>query len=59
MESHEPNGPFSAKEVVEGAIMPAIPAILNAVYDAVGVRINKLPLTPERVYLALKKNEDK
>ena len=56
VESDEPNGPFGAKEVGEGAIMPTIPAILNAVYDATGVRIWELPLTPERVYIALKKN---
>jgi CO/xanthine dehydrogenase Mo-binding subunit len=49
-----PNGPFGAKEVGEGAIMPAIPAILNAVYDATGLRIFKLPLTPERIYNALR-----
>ncbi len=54
VESNEPNGPFGAKEVGEGAIMPTIPAILNAVYDATGVRIFELPLTPERVYRALK-----
>jgi len=53
VESNEPNGPFGAKEVGEGAIMPTIPAILNAVYDAIGVRIHELPLTPERVYLAI------
>lgn len=54
VESIEPNGPFGAKEVGEGAIMPTIPAILNAVYDAIGVKIYELPLTPERVYMALK-----
>ena len=54
VESNEPHGPFGAKEVGEGAIMPTIPAILNAVYDAIGERIWELPLTPERVYLALK-----
>jgi 4-hydroxybenzoyl-CoA reductase subunit alpha len=53
VESNEPNGPFGAKEVGEGAIMPTIPAILNAVYDAIGVRIHELPLTPERVYMAI------
>jgi len=58
VESNEPNGPFGAKEVGEGAIMPTIPAILNAVYDATGVRIWELPLTPERVYMALKKKKD-
>jgi 4-hydroxybenzoyl-CoA reductase subunit alpha len=54
VESNEPNGPFGAKEVGEGAIMPAIPAILNAVYDATGVRIKQLPLTPERVCMAIR-----
>jgi len=38
--------------------MPTIPAILNAVYDATGVRITELPLTPERVLLALKKADE-
>jgi len=55
VESGEPNGPFGAKEVGEGAIMPTIPAILNAVRDAVGLTIDETPLTPERIYMALKK----
>jgi len=59
VESNEPNGPFGAKEVGEGAIMPTIPAILNAVHDAAGVRINELPLTPERVLTALREAEAK
>ncbi len=59
VESNEPNGPFGAKEVGEGAIMPTIPAILNAVYDATGVRIHELPLVPERVYMAIKKKHKK
>lgn len=54
IESNEPNGPFGAKEVGEGAIMPTIPAILNAIYDASGVRITELPATPERIALQLK-----
>jgi 4-hydroxybenzoyl-CoA reductase subunit alpha len=59
VESDEPNGPFGAKEVGEGAIMPTIPAILNAVYDATGVRIFELPLTSERVHAALKNQKEK
>jgi len=59
VESNEPNGPFGAKEVGEGAIMPTIPAILNAVYDAVGVRIFELPLTSERVWTAMKSCQEK
>ncbi len=59
VESNEPNGPFGAKEVGEGAILPTIPAILNAVYDATGILIHGLPLTPERVYLAIKAKREK
>jgi len=58
VESNEPNGPFGAKEVGEGAIMPTIPAILNALYDATGVRIQELPLTPERVFKAIRAKEE-
>ena len=53
VESNEPNGPFGAKEVGEGAIMPTIPAILNAIYDATGVRVNELPVSSERLFRAL------
>ncbi len=59
IESNEPNGPFGAKEVGEGAIMPTIPAILNAVYDAAGVRIRELPVTSERVFTALRERNKK
>ncbi len=59
VESNEPNGPYGAKEVGEGAIMPTIPAILNAIYDATGVRLNELPCTSERLYMALKEQEKK
>ncbi|MFH0825501.1 MAG: molybdopterin cofactor-binding domain-containing protein [Pseudomonadota bacterium] len=57
VESGEPNGPYGAKEVGEGAIMPTIPAILNAIYDATGVRVTELPVTPERLFLAMKRQE--
>jgi 4-hydroxybenzoyl-CoA reductase subunit alpha len=57
IESGEPNGPYGAKEVGEGGIMPVIPAILNAIYDASGVRINELPLTSERIWRALKEKK--
>ncbi len=53
IESDEPAGPFGAKEVGEGAIMPTIPAILNAIYNATGVRIDELPVTPERIRMAV------
>jgi 4-hydroxybenzoyl-CoA reductase subunit alpha len=54
VESHEPNGPYGAKEVGEGAIMPTIPAILNAVYDATGVRVTELPVSSERLFMGIK-----
>ncbi len=53
VESGEPKGPYGAKEVGEGAIMPTIPAILNAIYDATGVRINELPVSSERLFMAM------
>jgi 4-hydroxybenzoyl-CoA reductase subunit alpha len=55
VESQEPNGPFGAKEVGEGAIMPTIPAILNAIYDATGVQLDELPASPERVLEGLRR----
>jgi 4-hydroxybenzoyl-CoA reductase subunit alpha len=54
IESNEPSGPYGAKEVGEGAIMPVIPSILNAIYDATGVRIEELPVTPERLVAAMR-----
>ena len=54
VENNEPNGPFGAKEVGEGAIMPTIPAILNAIYDATGVYVDELPVTPEKVLKAIR-----
>jgi 4-hydroxybenzoyl-CoA reductase subunit alpha len=55
VETHEPNGPYGAKEVGEGGIMPTIPAILNAIYDATGVQIEELPASPERVLEGLRR----
>jgi len=55
VETIEPNGPFGAKEVGEGAIMPTIPAILNAIRNATGVQITELPATPERIVMELRK----
>ena len=59
VESNEPHGPYGAKEVGEGAIMPVIPSILNAIYDATGVRIEELPVTPERLVAALRAKREK
>jgi CO/xanthine dehydrogenase Mo-binding subunit len=53
VESHDPNGPLGAKGASETAILPGAPAIANAIYHAVGVRIRELPITPEKVLAAL------
>ncbi|MBI5623016.1 MAG: molybdopterin-dependent oxidoreductase [Elusimicrobia bacterium] len=52
--TYEPNGPFGAKSVSEIGINGPIPAIANAIYDAVGVRLFEPPFTPEKVLKALK-----
>ncbi len=54
VESNEPNGPYGAKGASETAILPGAPAIANAVFNAVGVRITDLPITPEKVLAALR-----
>src|SRR3990170_2102254 len=53
VESQDPEGPFGAKEASEGTNIPTIPAIANAIYDAIGVRIKDLPITPEKILKAL------
>ncbi|WP_300624255.1 xanthine dehydrogenase family protein molybdopterin-binding subunit [uncultured Megasphaera sp.] len=52
--SYEPNGPFGAKSIGEIVINTPSPAIADAVYNAVGVRFTDLPITAEKVYMALK-----
>jgi 4-hydroxybenzoyl-CoA reductase subunit alpha len=60
VESIDPEGPFGAKECSEGSLAATIPAIANAIYDAVGVRLHESPFTPERVLAALRaKNQAK
>src|SRR5215471_11630517 len=54
VESVDPEGPFGAKEASEGSLAATIPAIANAIYDAVGVRLREAPFTPERVLAALR-----
>ncbi len=53
IETNDPEGPFGAKGVGEPGLVPTAPAISNAIYDAVGVRIRHLPITPEKVLAAL------
>ncbi|OGP70040.1 MAG: 4-hydroxybenzoyl-CoA reductase [Deltaproteobacteria bacterium RBG_13_47_9] len=54
IETNDPSGPFGAKGIGEPGLVPTAPAIANAIYDAVGVRIKDLPITPEKVLAALK-----
>jgi len=54
-ESYEPTGPFGAKSIGEVVANTPPPAIAHAVYNAVGVRINHLPITPEKVFLGMQK----
>jgi 4-hydroxybenzoyl-CoA reductase subunit alpha len=49
----DPEGPFGAKEAGQGPLLPVIPALANAVYDAVGVRIDEIPISPDKVLAAL------
>ena len=55
VEPDEPAGPFGAKGVGEAGLVPTAPAIANAIFDAVGVRLTDLPLRPERVLEALRR----
>lgn len=53
IETIDPEGPYGAKEAGQGPLLPVAPAIANAVFDAVGVRIDETPITPEKVLKAL------
>ncbi len=55
VESNDPHGPFGAKEAGEGSLAAFLPALTNAIADAVGERFNHLPVTPDRVFAALEK----
>lgn len=55
VESYDPNSAFGNKETGEGPTCPVMPAILNAIYDAIGVRFTEVPVTPEKVLRALGK----
>tara|TARA_Y100000814_G_scaffold75482_1_gene46976 strand:- start:571 stop:2052 length:1482 start_codon:yes stop_codon:yes gene_type:complete len=50
VESNDSEGPFGAKEAGEGPLLPILPAVCNAVYDAIGVRVSELPITPDRMH---------
>ena len=53
VELPDERGPFGAKEVGQGPLLPVMPAVANAVYDAIGVRVDEVPITPEKILKAL------
>jgi xanthine dehydrogenase molybdenum-binding subunit len=57
--TYEPSGPFGAKGLGEPGLVASAPAITNAVYDAIGIRFNELPITPEKILTALKEKRAK
>ncbi len=58
IESSDPEGPYGAKEAGEGPLHPSIPAIANAIYDAIGVRMDRLPFSPPNVWRAIQKAKE-
>lgn len=59
VETNDQEGPFGAKGVGEPGLVPTAPAIANAIYDAVGIRIRDLPITPEKILAALDEKKAK
>ena len=57
VELPDASGPYGAKGVGEPGLVPTAPAIANAIYDAVGIRMHKLPMKPEKVLRALREAE--
>ena len=55
VESIDPEGPYGAKEAGEGPLHPSIPAIANAIYDAIGVRVDRLPFSPPNMWRAIER----
>ena len=55
VESSDPEGPFGAKEAGEGPLLPILPAVVNAIHDAVGVRPRQLPVTPDRLHTLIQR----
>jgi 4-hydroxybenzoyl-CoA reductase alpha subunit len=53
VETDDPEGPFGAKEAGQGPLLPVIPAIANAIHHALGIRIDEVPITPDKVLKAL------
>jgi 4-hydroxybenzoyl-CoA reductase subunit alpha len=59
VESPDEKGPFGAKEAGQGPLLPVIPAFVNAVHDAIGIRFDEIPVTPDKVLRALNRGDDR
>ena len=57
VDSYEPEGPYGAKEIGEGATVPVLGAVASAIANAIGVWITDLPITPEKVLAAIKSKD--
>jgi 4-hydroxybenzoyl-CoA reductase subunit alpha len=55
VETIDPEGPYGAKEAGQGPLLPVIPAVANAIYDAVGVRVDEVPIHPEKILAGLQR----
>ena len=53
IEDPDPNGPFGAKEVGQGPLLPMMPAVANSIFDAVGVRVDQVPIAPHMIRQAI------
>ncbi len=58
VESNDPVGPYGAKGIGEPSLIPVAAAVANAIYDATGIRFTEIPITAERLYLALKEKRE-
>lgn len=57
VETYDPEGPFGAKECGEGPLLPALPAVANALFDAIGIRFYEMPITADKIWRALQKQK--
>jgi CO/xanthine dehydrogenase Mo-binding subunit len=53
IQTNDPEGPYGAKEAGQGPLLPVMPAVANAIYNAVGVRVDEVPIHPEKVLKGL------
>ncbi|MFQ5604634.1 MAG: xanthine dehydrogenase family protein molybdopterin-binding subunit [bacterium] len=59
VESNDPEGPFGAKEAGEGPLLPILPAVANAIYDAIGVRMHSLPITSDKIWREVERHKSR